>query len=238
MQTPKICPHCNSGYIKFSGLGTEKVESELCRIFPQARIRRTDEKRPFDINDVDILISTQSIFRTQGYKFNLVGVLAIDNSLNRVDLRASEKTFALLIGLLVLAKEKLVIQTRLPQHHIFEALIKRDLNIFYNKELKQRKQLKFSPYVHMVSVKLRAKKEDMVEEAARRLFERLKERNKDKAIKFLSVNPAQPRKLRGNFYWDVLIISRDIKKVNRFLKINLKDFAHSGIIVTVDVDPT
>lgn len=237
MEPPKICPACNSGYIKFSGAGTEKIESELSRIFPQARIKTLEAPEKIDINEADIFVATSAVIRQASCRFGLAGVLGIDNSLNRIDLRASEKAFALLAALAALSEKKLIIQSNFAGHHCFQALLKNDMNIFYEKELKYRKQLGFPPYKHMVLVKLRGKKEERVKEASHSLFQKLNQGAGDRGTRVLSVNPAQPAKLRGNYCWQVLITSDNVKKTNRFLKINLKNFAHSGIIVTVDVDP-
>src|SRR4030042_1049597 len=103
MQPQDICPNCNAGYMRYSGLGIEKIESEIARIFPKGIIKRQDNWQKADINDADIFISTQSVIKETGYGFDLVGVLAIDNSLNRIDLRAAEKTFSLLIDLVRLS---------------------------------------------------------------------------------------------------------------------------------------
>ncbi len=236
MPPPQICPSCNSGYIKYSGIGTEKIEGELSRVFPCAKIKRQDNQESISLKDTDICISTSAIMKHPGYNFDLTGVLFIDNSLNRIDLRASEKTFGLLTGLLALTEKKFIIQTSLPGHHSFKALIEKDVALFYKEELKQRKQLNFPPYTHMILVKLRGRDEDKVKTASLALFEKL---NKSCSgdIDILAVNPGQPAKLRGNFYWQILISSHNPKKAAKFLKIHLKDFSHSGIIVTVDVDP-
>ncbi|MDD5238063.1 MAG: primosomal protein N' [Candidatus Omnitrophica bacterium] len=252
MELPKICPSCNSGYIKLAGAGTQKLESELSRIFVQARIKRLDKPEYTDINNGDIFVSTSAIIKhaslpdparpaggqqAGGINFDLVGVIAIDNSLNRIDLRSSEKAFSLLVGLLGITKDKMVIQTRLPRHHCFEAILNNDINSFYDEELKQRKQLNFPPLRHMALVKLRSKKEEKARLASHILFEKLKEANRNKEIEIVSVNPGQPSKLRGNFYWQILITAKNVKKMNEFLKPQLKGFSHSGLIVTVDVDP-
>jgi len=236
MQPPTICPNCNSGYIRYAGLGTEKIESELSRLFPQAIIKRLDNSKHLDINAADIFISATSIIKETQYRFDLTGVLAIDNYLNRIDFRSAEKTFGLLVGLLKLTDKKIVIQTRLLKHHCFNSLVNKDVSIFYTEELKQRKQLGFPPYKHLAIVKLRTKKEERAKEASNILFNKLK-KYKTKDINIVSVNPGQPSKLRGNFYWQILIKSDNPRKISKFLKIHLKDFSHSGIIVTVDVDP-
>ncbi|MBU1998808.1 MAG: primosomal protein N', partial [Candidatus Omnitrophica bacterium] len=91
---PKICPSCNAGYIKYSGQGIQKLESEISRIFPQARIKILDESPEFDLEDADIFIATQRVLKHPSLKFDLVGALSIDNTLNQPDFRSSEKVFS------------------------------------------------------------------------------------------------------------------------------------------------
>ncbi len=234
-ELPKICPECNSGYIKLSGTGVERIESELARIFPQARIKLVDKEEHLDIDSADIFISTQHIFKESSYDFDLVGVLAIDNSLNRLDFRASEKAFALISGLWGLTTRQMVIQTTFPEHHIFRALEKKDVKLFYDEELKERQQLQFPPVRHFALVKARGKDEDKVKALGQEIFDRLS-KNSTKTVKALSLNPGQPAKLRGNFYWQVLLSCDKAKKAVDFLKVNLKNIRHSGIIITVDMD--
>ncbi len=233
---PKICPSCNSGYIRYFGLGAEKIESELSRLFPQARIKRWDGRK-IEVSDADIFIATESFLKTGDYNFDLVAVLAVDNSLNRVDFRSSEKTFALLVKLLELTEKKFIIQTNLPGHYCFRALENKDINIFYEQELKQRKQLGLPPYKHIGLVKLRGAKEERLKQTSQKLFTLLKKNNKSKNIKIISVNPFSPSKLRGNFYWQILVSAVNPLGITKFLKTHLKKFSHSGIIVTVDIDP-
>ena len=118
---------------------------------------------------------------------------------------------------------------------MFKAIFAGDPDIFYSEELKFRKQLGFPPYKHLALVKLRGKDPVNVRKAAEDLFSNLK--SGDKIVKALSLNPGNPEKLRGNFYWQVLLRSKNALSISVFLKNNLKDFRHSGIIVTVDVDP-
>ncbi|MBU4251590.1 MAG: primosomal protein N' [Candidatus Omnitrophica bacterium] len=224
MPVPKICPDCNTGYIKYFGLGTEKVESELARIFPQARLGQ------------DIVVETSAIINHQELSFDLIGVMAIDNSLNRVDFRAAEKTFALLAGLVSLTAKKMIIQSANVNHHCFQALIKNDPQIFLKEELRQRKQLQFAPFKHMILLKVRGADLEKVKKAAQDLFQRLN-KIKTMSLKLLSLNPGQPAQLRGNFYYQILMRAPSVEKASHFLKLHLKETHLSGIIVTVDVDP-
>ncbi|MCX5706138.1 MAG: primosomal protein N', partial [Candidatus Omnitrophica bacterium] len=105
MEAPEICPTCNSGYIKYSGIGTDKVESELSRIFPQARIKKIESQESAGLNDADIFVATSAVLKNENLNFDLIGILNIDNSLNRVDFRAAEKAFSLLMGLVSLTNK-------------------------------------------------------------------------------------------------------------------------------------
>lgn len=235
MEVPDICPNCRSGYIKYSGIGTEKLVSELSRIFPQARVGVIGDDEP-DLSGADIFVSTSSVIKHAGLSFGLTGVIGIDNSLNRVDFRASEKTFNLLYSLAAITRQRVVIQSANIGHHCFRALIKNDPQIFLNEELKQRKQLNLPPYRHMIMLKLRGVNQEKVKNAAHDLFARLSG-IKTSSIKMLSLNPGQPGKLRGNFYYQILMRACSPEKAGRFLKLHLKEGRFSGIIVTVDVDP-
>jgi len=224
MPVPKICPNCNAGYIQYFGSGVEKVESELARVFPQARIGQ------------DILVDTGAVVACQKMDFDLIGIMEIDSWLNRVDFRASEKTFSMLTGIVCLTSKKLIIQSANINHYCFQALIKNDPEIFFKEELKQRKQLNFSPFRHMILLKIRGADPDKVKKDAQDLFQRLN-KIKTNSMKMLSLNPGQPAKLRGNFYYQILMRALSVEKASHFLKLHLKDERFSGIIVTVDVDP-
>ena len=238
MEVPKICPSCNTGYIKYSGIGTEKVESEIARIFPQARIKIIDDdKQPTNLADADIFVGTSSVVKQQGIlNFDLVGVLAIDNSLNRVDFRAAEKTFSLLMGLVSLTGKKMIIQSAYANHYCFQALVQNDPQLFYKEELKQRKQLNLAPFKHVILLRVRGIDFDKAKKASLDLFQKLNN-TKSASIKILSLNPGQPPKLRGYFYFQILMRAATPQKASQFLKLHLKDWHYSGIIVTVDVDP-
>jgi primosomal protein N' (replication factor Y) len=236
MPAPAICPDCNSDYIRYLGMGAERLENEINRLFPQARVKRVDKIGDLEDKQTDIFIATSLIVKATGLNFDLIGVLSVDEALNYIDFRAPEKVFRNLSGLLGLTEKSLVIQTRLNQHHCFQALLNKDSDFFYKEELRQRRQLSFPPYRHLAYVVLRGRKEAKVKGASEALFARLNN-NCPKGIRILSLNPAQPQKLRGNFYWRILLRGSSAKNVTRFLKINLKGYSHSGIIVTVDLDP-
>ena len=105
----KICPECNSDKIRYFGTGTQKLEQEINKIFPQAKTIRMDIDtitkknsheeilNKFKEENIDILIGTQMVVK--GHHFpnvTLVGVIAADGSLNIDDFRANERTFQIL----------------------------------------------------------------------------------------------------------------------------------------------
>jgi primosomal protein N' (replication factor Y) len=238
MPLPKICPVCNAGYIKFSGVGTEKIESELSRLFPQARIRRLDDTPQSVSDDADICIATESLIRKGNLQFDTIGVLSIDNALNRAELRASEKAFHLLAELFIIARKLLVIQTHLVKHHCIRAVERNDADFFYSHELKTRQELSFPPYSHLAHIKVRGKNAERVEKTCRALFDDLKqEADTVKGITLLSCTCGSPARLRGNFYWQILGRAGRAGALSKFLKLHVRKFSHSGIITTVDIDP-
>jgi len=103
--------------------------------------------------------------------------------------------------------------------------------------MKQRKELGLPPFTHLCAVKLRGKDRDKVRKAGEDVYGLLKSRNKNKTIKILAENPALRPKLRGNFYWEILLKGPSAYKISGFLKKHLLASRHSGIIVTVDMDP-
>ncbi|PIQ87585.1 MAG: primosomal protein N' [Candidatus Omnitrophica bacterium CG11_big_fil_rev_8_21_14_0_20_43_6] len=224
MPVPKICPHCNAGYIKYFGAGVEKVESELARIFPLARLGQ------------DIVVSTGAVTNQRGANFDLIGILGIDDLLNRVDFRAAEKVFSMLTGIINLTSKKVIIQSGNSNHHCFQALIKNNPQLFLKEEFKNRKQLNFAPFRHMILLKIRGMDQEKVKAAAQDLFQRLN-KIRTSSLKLLWLNPGQPPKLRGNFYYQILMRALSVEKAGHFLKLHLKAGHSSGIIVTVDVDP-
>ncbi len=233
----KICPSCKASYIKYFGSGREKIKSELNRIFPDKRIKDLDSPETFNINDGDIFIFSRSTIRHIQANFDLVVAVGIDTILGRVDFRAAEKTFVLLWNLLKFSGKKLIIQTDVPKHYCFKALESKNSNIFYDEELKQRKQLNFPPYAHLGVIKLRGISEDKVKKVCEVLFQKLEAIKKPKIFKLISASPARPLKRRGRFSWEILLIFKNPPETSNFLKMQLKTFRHSGIIVTVDIDP-
>ena len=177
------CPECGSKYIGTMRAGTEKVEEEVKKLFPSARVLRMDadttkskdayEKILSEFADqkADILVGTQMIVK--GHDFpavTLVGILAADLSLYAADYRAGERTFDLLTQAAGRAgraelKGEVVIQTYSPEHYSIAAAKKQDYNVFYAEEIAFRKLMEYPPVSHLLKILI----EDRSEERANRV---------------------------------------------------------------------
>ena len=178
------CPECHEDGLSYLGLGTEKLEQELQKKYPSARIIRMDadtttkkgshEKiiEDFKNHKYDILIGTQMI--SKGLDFPLVttvGVINADASLNIPDFRSSERTFSLLDQVAGRAgrsdkKGKVIIQTFNPDNYLFLDVEKHDYKSFYDEEIKIRKTLKYPPYYFITSIKIISKDYDLASKSA------------------------------------------------------------------------
>ncbi len=160
---PKICPECGSEHLGHMGYGTQRVEEELLRLFPSAKLLRMDADTTstrasyeemlgkFRRHEADILLGTQMV--TKGHDFpdvTLVGVLLADASLYLDDYRAAERTFSMLTQVIGRAGRgelsgKAVIQTNNPESEIIRLAADQDYPAFYEREIRLRRLLCFPP---------------------------------------------------------------------------------------------
>jgi primosomal protein N' (replication factor Y) len=164
------CPSCDSEHFRFFGTGTQKVEEELTKLLPSARVIRMDvdtttkkgshEKllQQFGDRKADILLGTQMIAKGLDFpQVTLVGVLTADTMLNIPDFRSSEKTFQLLTQVSGRAGRHLlpgevVIQTYSPEHYSVELASTHDYLGFYQKEMQLRKNHQYPPFYYLALV--------------------------------------------------------------------------------------
>ncbi len=167
---PRTCQECGSEHIRFFGSGTQKVEEELTRVLPEARVIRMDVDTTrkkgsheqlltsFGKKEADILLGTQMIAKGLDFpSITLVGVLAADSMLHIPDFRSAERTFQLLeqvsgrAGRHELAGE-VIIQSYTPEHYSIELVKSHDYHAFFQTEMQQRKFAQYPPYVYMTLI--------------------------------------------------------------------------------------
>jgi len=181
-EAPRVCPEpkCRNAAIRYSGLGTEKVEDTLTKLFPHARVTRMDSdtlKRKedyrrilgdFRAGKIDILVGTQMI--AKGLHFpnvTLVGIIYADLSLHMPDFRAGERTFQLLTQVAGRAgrgdvEGEVFVQAFTPFHPAIQYARRHDFLGFYDQEIEFREQLKYPPLSRIALLTLRGRNEDKV----------------------------------------------------------------------------
>ncbi|MBC7807566.1 MAG: primosomal protein N', partial [Akkermansiaceae bacterium] len=169
-RAPEICPGCQGTRLRPFGIGTEKVEAEVRKLFPEARVLRMDRDttakkdthlsmlRTFRDGNADILIGTQMV--AKGLDFagvTLVGVISADTALNMPDFRASERAFQLLTQVSGRAGRgfrpgHVFVQTFNPEHESVAAAAKHDYETFYRREIINRRELSYPPFTRLVNI--------------------------------------------------------------------------------------
>jgi len=186
---PAVCPNekCRDAAIRYAGLGTQRIEETLARLFPKARIRRMDSdvmKRKddyrrvlgeFRAGKIDILVGTQMI--AKGLHFpnvTLVGIIHADLALHQPDFRAGERTFQLITQVAGRAgrgdiEGEVFVQAFTPFHPAIQYARRHDFAGFYEQEIEYRQQLKYPPVSRVALLTLRGRNEDKVKFAAQHL---------------------------------------------------------------------
>lgn len=166
--TPEICAQCQGTVFRFTGVGTQRVEEEVVRLFPNAVVARFDREHVktdkeadhmlwrFRQGEIQILIGTEWLFhRKNPPRAALVGLPQADLGLHIPDFRSAERTFHTLAQAVRMAKREktsgeVILQTRIPEHHVLQAIIKQDATIFYEQELGLRELLGYPPFSHLI----------------------------------------------------------------------------------------
>jgi primosomal protein N' (replication factor Y) len=191
---PVICPTCAGSRLSVIGEGTERVEEEVRRLFPSARVLRIDGdtmKRPslaastwlqVQKREWDIIVGTQLLFRRRAIpQVGVVGVVQADAGLSVPDFRASERTYHNLLDAVDLALPAslggtVIVQTYHPAHHAIQAVAEHDESRFLSTELFQRTALGYPPAVHLITLHVSGVRQSLVQDAATTWVVRLTDR--------------------------------------------------------------
>jgi primosomal protein N' (replication factor Y) len=253
------CPECKTGKLKNFGFGTEKIESMLKTLFPDARLARMDQDstakkgsalrllKQIRNRTVDIIVGTQMLAKGHDFpSITLVGVICADLSLSLPDFRAGERTFQLLAqvaGRAGRGKEpgRVIMQTYNPDHFTIEASRRQDYMEFFNHEAPFRKALMYPPYTRMIQLKISGKDEHKTGAHAQLIAEVLNRLNpRDKDVRILGPIEAAIQRISGRFRWQILIKSVSAGCINKMVSAMLADPEISrvkSVAIGVDVDP-
>src|SRR5216110_1981278 len=229
---PKKCPECGQDALIYVGFGTEKVESTVAQIFPNAVVKRMDADsmsrkeayretlRAFRAGKIDILVGTQMI--AKGLHFpnvTLVGIINADLALHLPDFRAGERTFQLLMQVAGRAGRgetpgEVFVQTYTPFSPSIQFARHHDLAGYFEQELEFRERCDFPPFKHAILITVRSAHEGRAKLSAETLKRRLSEAL-PKEFTLGDATPAPLEKLQGQFRFHILIRGEAIVRLSR-----------------------
>ncbi len=223
---PQTCPACGGKNIRAYGLGSEKVETDVAALFPQARVLRWDwettrEKDAHEIilthfsnHQADILVGTQMLAKGLDLPLvTLVGIVLADVGLNLPDPFAGERAFQLLTQVAGRAGRsarggKVVMQTFMPEHPVIRAAAGHDYAGFYRMEIENRRLLRYPPFSHLIRLEYRHRDPTKAEDEARALAQRLEsliETEKRTQTDLIGPAPCFFAKSNDIFRWQVIL---------------------------------
>jgi primosomal protein N' (replication factor Y) len=256
---PSVCPNekCRNPAIRYAGVGTQKVEATLAKLFPQARTVRMDSdvlKRKedyrrilgdFRVGKIDILVGTQMI--AKGLHFpnvTLVGIIYADLALHQPDFRAGERTFQLLTQVAGRAgrgdiEGEVFVQAFTPFHPAIQFARRHDFEGFYEQEMEFREQLKYPPVGRIALLTLKGRNEEKVRFSADYLKHELEKAVGD--IKDLVIaGPAPAPLLRAETYYryQIMLRAQRMATLSQRLALLIRSLTlPEDVSLAVDIDP-
>ncbi len=246
------CPNCESLYIKPLGSGTERVEQDILKVFPKARILRMDRDTTtqkgsheriytsFLNQEADILIGTQMI--TKGWDIptvTLVGIVNADTALHMPSFSSAENSFSLITQVAGRAgratkQGSVVLQSYNPEHYAVLAAAQHDYADFYTKEIGFRKSLSYPPFSHLAQLVYSDEKQERAEYKAEVLFKKIesliKELSLEESVEVLGPTTGIIPRLRNKWYYQILLKGAK-QTIDQLIDMVPNDW-------TIDVDPT
>jgi primosomal protein N' (replication factor Y) (superfamily II helicase) len=251
---PLQCPTCAAPYMEQVGFGTERVEEELAKLFPQARIGRIDRdtiRRRGSLADLlgrfadgalDILVGTQMIAKGHDFpRVTLVGVVSADVGLGLADFRAGERTFQLLTQVAGRAGRgelvgEAIIQTLYPTHYSIQLACTQDYKAFFDREIEFRQAMKYPPTLSMINIVVRGRTYDDAMHGAANLAGRAQRVHKG-AFQLLGPAPAPLTRIKGEHRAQFFMKGVSRARMREALTAALASMPEIARRVTVDVDP-
>lgn len=255
---PHECPECQSEHIRYFGTGTQKVEEELGKILPEARVIRMDvdttskkgahEKLLTDFGEgkADILLGTQMIAKGLDFpKITLVGVLSADTMLHIPDFRSSEKTFQLLTQVSGRAGRheltgEVIVQTYTPEHYSIQFAAQQDYDLYYEREMQIRKLHHYPPFYYISLITVSHENLMKVVSVTEKITGYIRHSLSPEAIVLGPVASPIPR-IKNRYRYQCLIKYKREPQLGRAIKTILDQYQHesatTGLTISTDVNP-
>lgn len=253
-----LCQSCGKDTKHYTGYGTERVEEELRKFFPSARLGRLDRDsakgkswlttlEKMKKGEIDILIGTQMVTKGHDYpQLTLVCILDADAALHLPDFRSSERTFQMITQVSGRAgrHEKpgtVLIQSYFPDHPSLEFAMTHNSEGFYERELQEREEANYPPFCRMIEIRLAGKKQSDVIQKIQLLTKKITSTLPANLAIILGPGPHAIEKIREYYRWKLLIKTKSYLKIQPALRRVLDDFNKNHLSSTmrllVNVDP-
>ena len=253
----KICPECGSKYVKFFGAGTERVELEVKKYFPKARVLRMDVDttrhknshesiyNSFKNGEADILVGTQMVSKGLDFKnVTLVGVLAADMSLNIPDYRSAERTYQIITQVAGRAgrgsdEGKVIVQSYTPEHYSLKYAKEENYEGLFKEEINIRRLMGNPPFGKILLINSSSKNEEKLKKFMNNLQENLKKLIIEDLI-MLGPVPCIITKLKENYRWQIIIKGNFNDEFSEKVKdtlYQLNKSVYNEIRVSIDINP-
>lgn len=253
-----VCPNCETQDMAPMGFGTERVEEEISRLFPEARVARLDGDtsssessfrrivREFEMGETDILVGTQILGK--GFDFGgvtTVGILNADNLLSAPDFRAAERAFQLMTQVAGRAgrreeRGRVVVQTSLPNHPVIREVALGDYRAMAVTELHEREAFGYPPYSHLVRLLLRHSDNEQLRKTADFVARLMRQKF---GTRVLGPVAAAVERFRGEYRSEILLkiesgasMQRARTLLRDVLRMTSEDKSYKSVIINVDVD--
>ncbi|MEM6689137.1 MAG: primosomal protein N' [Planctomycetota bacterium] len=258
--TPPWCPACRFDGIRYSGLGTQRLEQEVKARFGEAKVARMDSdtmRRPgshqrvlsaFRAGEIDILLGTQMI--AKGLDFPnvlLVGVINADSALHFPDFRAAERTFGLVTQVAGRTGRgnrggRVIVQTYSPEHPAIQAASQHDYERFASDEMVARRKFNYPPLGSVARIIIRGAVEEVTEQIAEAIVQRLEQARQKLSHEIRILGPAPPpiSKLRGKYRFHILLQAVEAGPLGDTIRTAIDKFSipeKDDVQFVIDIDP-
>ncbi len=258
-----ICPHCGSAYLKYLGLGTQKIENELETLFPDAHILRMDTDSTgsrlayeqkfsdFAAGKYDIMVGTQMIAKGLDFpKVTLVGVINADQGLFSPDYRSPQRVFSLLCQVVGRSGRseipgRAIIQTYAPDNDVIRFAARQDYQAFYDYEISFRKGMLYPPFCDICNIGFSGLQELKTRQAADEFVSRLYQNAAGftagkLTMRVLGITPSPLHRMSNRYRYRVLVKCRCNEAfreiLSRTAKAFLNESSHKNITLSIDIN--
>ncbi len=252
---PDLCPECGSDSFLKTGFGSERIDDEIKRLFPEAKTLRLDSDtakirskiqttvEAFRRHEADILIGTQMI--AKGHDFpnvTLVGIVLADIGLTMPNYRSAERVFQLITQAVGRSgrgdkKGKAIIQTYTPSHYAITMAARQNYDLFYTHEMQIRKQQYYPPYCYMAAIVISSIKEDIAVETAYTLSMQLNKQFSDRGV---VIGPSAPyiSFFKGKHTRVILVKYKDIPYAMEIFRKTIDLLSNKSMVsISIKIDP-